>query len=303
MDVGTGPSEIHAGAGDDDIVATEGSTEAYGDDGNDTIAGDEGNDRLFGGNGNDEIDGGPGSNDLSGDDGNDTFFTVEADDDISGGAGDDELNYSAKPVVVTQTGLADDGEQGSHDNVRPDVEAIVTGPGADRLTGGYAANRFVTNAGDDFVYVRGGGTDQVACGAGMDGVVADFSDKIESDCENVQRLSEPIGFKLKLERCKRAVANCIKVSCPASAKQTCAGVASVSARKRRVRKSASKKLAAGPVSLRAGATKEFRLRWSIRPKSRKAYRRAKVTAKAAVADGDGATSTVSASYKLKPKRK
>ena len=41
--------------------------------------------------------------------------------------------------------------------------------------------------GRDRIGVRGGGRDRVACGTGVDTVVADQSDKVARDCEHIRR--------------------------------------------------------------------------------------------------------------------
>src|SRR5688572_3248282 len=105
-----------------------------GGDGDDDLIAGEGDDKLLGGNGNDFLNGQHGDDLLDGGFGADDMF---------GGHGVDTATYASRiaGVVVTLDGVANDGQVGEGDNVRPDVENLIGGHASDSLTGSAAANR------------------------------------------------------------------------------------------------------------------------------------------------------------------
>ena len=112
----------------------------------DSIFGYEGNDTLSGNSGSDELWGGFGSDVIRGDGGNDTLQGEGGDDSLYGGGKDDELRGA---------------------------------DGKDLLSGG---------SGNDRLYDRDGGAtvqDTIKCGTGTDTVRSDPTDRVSSDCENV----------------------------------------------------------------------------------------------------------------------
>jgi hypothetical protein len=63
---------------------------------------------------------------------------------------------------------------------------IVGGPGHDRIVGGARHERIGAGPGNDTILVRGGGRDDVECGAGEDAYARDSADKIDH-CETPVR--------------------------------------------------------------------------------------------------------------------
>jgi uncharacterized repeat protein (TIGR01451 family) len=182
--------------GENDTIAADVES-AVGGAGADTFVGNE-SDNVF--------DGGPGA------------------DSFSGGDGFDAVDYSSRSgaVSVSLDGLANDGASGESDNVGTGMEDAFGGSGDDHFSGNDASNFFAGGAGadllegaggDDFllgesgadsliggpgfdtldggddndsIQSRDGVEDDVFCGAGTDGVVADLSDST-FDCETVHR--------------------------------------------------------------------------------------------------------------------
>jgi len=126
-----------------------------------TINSGDGDDTITGGNGNDVIAMGAG---------NDTFKTAgtakDGDDKVSGGGGTDTVDYSSRTAALT---LALDGVTTSGDlsgtaeadllsansggaaTTPLDIENIISGAGADTLTGNAFSNRIQGGAGDDLI--------------------------------------------------------------------------------------------------------------------------------------------------------
>jgi Ca2+-binding RTX toxin-like protein len=175
-DTATGHNTMDGGNGDDTIDGGAGS---------DTIAGGGDQDTIEGGAGADMVDGGSGD-DLITPGGGPVGATPDG-DAIGGGTGIDEVRYATRTtrVVVTIDGVANDGQAGEHDDVRPDVEKVTGGsaddelrgslspetlsggPGGDLLDGGGGAD--TTDGGDGNDVVNGGdGSDVVSGGSGDD---------------------------------------------------------------------------------------------------------------------------------------
>ena len=179
----------------------------YGGLGNDTIATPVGDDAVDGGSGADTIDTGWGDDVVDG---------GEGPDSIGGGYGHDRVVYAARTaaVAVSLDGVANDGAAGEGDNVRPSVDDIIGGSGADTLIGDDGANGLVGGAGDDVLSAAGGddvldggaGTDTfsagagidtlgardgaaevLACGSEADAAEADHDDFADDGCESVDR--------------------------------------------------------------------------------------------------------------------
>lgn len=185
----------------------------FGTDGNDTLNGtaaDEafyargGDDKVNGGGGDDELDGGPGA------------------DVLSGGDGRDVVSYAGTAAVtVTLDGTADDGAAGEGDNVLADVEDVISGDGADKLTGSAAGNTLdgsggddridggagvdslFGGAGDDTIDARDGGPDYIDCGEGTDTAVIDRVDVVIG-CEKVSRPPVTAAFSLNFKPVRSA---------------------------------------------------------------------------------------------------
>jgi serralysin len=97
---------------------------------------------------------------------------------MRGGAGHDSVSYefATKPVTVDLDGASrDDGQAGEYDTVGADVEDVVGGSGADRITGNNAANGLFAGGGVDIVH-GGGGNDTIDGGNGADWLYGDAGD-------------------------------------------------------------------------------------------------------------------------------
>jgi uncharacterized delta-60 repeat protein len=184
------PATVNGGDGHDTVFATQAGASVFGQAGNDTIAsagladggdgndlvdgrgtlrGGSGNDELLGGPGDDLLDGGAGNDTLNGREGNDRLDGGTGADDMSGGNGTDTVDYGKRTrgVLVGLGKSADDGEAGERDNARTDIEVVIGGAAADRITGTSAANVFYGNGGNDLIYGRGG-NDRLYGGPGQD---------------------------------------------------------------------------------------------------------------------------------------
>ena len=160
-----------------------------GGSGGDTLAGDGNPNGLEGGPGDDALDGGGGP------------------DVLGGGDGSDRVAYESRTgdVKVTFDGRADDGQAGENDNVGADMENADTGGGADTVDGSGAGNRVNLGGGEDYadgadgadalgggdardaLRSRDGVADDVACGPDVDFAIADPADRVNADCERVDR--------------------------------------------------------------------------------------------------------------------
>lgn len=166
-DLGAQIENLHGGAGRDHLTGNAAGNELVGGGGADGLEGLEGSDVLDGGLGGDTLEGGT-DNDriLQGKD-------PDGPDAVVGGTGVDTVDYSRRPlaVAVSLDGVPDDGRRfgGEGDNVRPDVEVVLGGVGADLLTGAPIDNRLDGGTGDD-VLDGGFGADDLVGGTGEDTV-------------------------------------------------------------------------------------------------------------------------------------
>jgi Ca2+-binding RTX toxin-like protein len=223
---GSGDDTVRGGGDQDTLAGGDGADALEGGDGadtlageaeNDTLNGEAGSDNIAGGIGTDALDGGADDDTLAGDDGADSLAGGPGNDNLDGGAGADAIgggdgvdgaSYASRTagVTVTLDGSAGDGEPGENDDVKPDVENVTGGSGADTVIGSDAANRLEGGGGEDYadggkgadtliggdsgdvLRSRGGtGPADITCGPGPDFVVAKASDKVASDCDNVDR--------------------------------------------------------------------------------------------------------------------
>jgi hypothetical protein len=213
--IGNGGRDTLSGAGGDDTLIGDNEL---------TLLIDESSGRadvLSGGDGNDDLNGHVGEDVLNGDAGDDSLDGGIEPDVLSGGEGVDTVDYDfdevrpdallcllsggslgcagndVPPVVATFDGVADDGPRGEGDDLRGDVENVISGKGADRVLGSPASNLVDTGGGDDVVDVRDEATDFVACGPGFDRLVADLRDSFETSgvnrCETVDLPPAPLG--------------------------------------------------------------------------------------------------------------
>ena len=146
--------------------------------GNDTLVGNSGNDTINGGAGNDTITGAGGADVLNGD-GDDDFFLELTDpgapgdsDTFNGGTGFDTVDYSQRTGAMTVTmgdQAGNDGlNTGELDNVKNDVERLLSGSGNDTITGNDLANTINGGQGTD-VISGGNGDDLFTTTTGPDG--------------------------------------------------------------------------------------------------------------------------------------
>ncbi|MEZ5926569.1 MAG: calcium-binding protein [Hyphomicrobiaceae bacterium] len=191
---GNDPDMISGLGGNDVIQGNGGADTLHGGDGNDTLRGNGENDMLFGDAGDDTLDGGDNIDTLYGGEGNDTligggnndFAYGEGGDDVfvhgvgadlfDGGDGIDTADYSASSVART-INLAT-GATG--EDILINVERILTGSGADQLTGDDADNELISNGGFDILH-GGGGNDVLRGGTGNDQLSGDEGDDLLID--------------------------------------------------------------------------------------------------------------------------
>jgi hypothetical protein len=138
-----------------------------GTDGPDVITGTRAADRLNGKGGNDRIRGLGSGDRLEGKRGNDLLVGGLGPDRLSGGAGADQLKGG------------------------PGNDILDGGDGGDRVIGGGGNDIVFARAGNDRINVRDTKQDTVSCGSGRDTVKADLKDRVNSDCEQVQRPQSP----------------------------------------------------------------------------------------------------------------
>lgn len=181
---------IDGGPGDDTIDGQSGNNRLNGGPGEDDISGGPNNDLLNGEDGADQLDGGPGADELTGGPGNDLLLARDSGSSQSfpdvfiGGPGSDTADFSAtsSPVFVTFDNKANDGALNERDNVRDDVENVLSGSGNDKLVGSSAANLFRAGGGDDNLsggagndkLYGGPGDDRILAGAGSDSVFGEM---------------------------------------------------------------------------------------------------------------------------------
>jgi Ca2+-binding RTX toxin-like protein len=152
--IGTDVEDVGGGNGNDKIS---------GSGGNNAVNGGGGNDQINGGGGNDQLRGDAGNDVLSGGDGNDGMIGGPGADVFNGGGGIDAADYhdARSNLVITIDNVANDGapalaatatqpaRPAENDNVKGDVENVIGGAGADKITGSPQANRLVGGPGND----------------------------------------------------------------------------------------------------------------------------------------------------------
>jgi Ca2+-binding RTX toxin-like protein len=133
------------------------------------VRGSQFDDVLVGTVGTQSLEGVGGTNVISGGPGNDYLYGGSGKDTFHGGGGFDLVSYyyETQGISVTLDGVANDGVPNEHDNVEPDVEAVVGGPDNDQLTGDAKANSLFGGPGDDTLD-GGGGNDRLDGGGGSD---------------------------------------------------------------------------------------------------------------------------------------
>ena len=140
----------------------------FGLDGNDTINGVNGNDALLGGNGTDILNGGAGDDFLDGGIGSDTLNGGTGDDTILGGFGNDIIDGDLGEDTVDYSGFGGNITVNLNNNGNPqtaggggvdvitNVENIIGGDFADRLTGLTGDSDINGGAGGDRIFGLGG---------------------------------------------------------------------------------------------------------------------------------------------------
>jgi Ca2+-binding RTX toxin-like protein/Tol biopolymer transport system component len=166
-DVFDGVEHAIGGSGNDHLIGTLAANVLTGGEGNDTLWGAKGGpaetdvDDL-----GDILNGGPGADAMSG----------------GPGIGIDIVSYADREadVTVTLDGVADDGTEDDldadlevRDNVYPDVETLIGGPGDDKFTGSEAHNNFDGGAGADSMS-GGDGIDSVTYASRSEPVTVTF---------------------------------------------------------------------------------------------------------------------------------
>ncbi len=164
--IATGQKTINGTPGADVIIGGPAGETINGRGGNDLICAGRGNDKVSGGSGNDKIRGEAGNDKLSGGSGADLLLGSGGADDLRAGAGNDRAAGGDGTDRI-------DG--GSGDDVLDDQK--LGGGGRDRILGG---------TGRDRIRTAGGAADVVDCGAGLDSLLRDRSDR-QQRCERVTR--------------------------------------------------------------------------------------------------------------------
>lgn len=155
----------------------------YTGDGDDTITGNSNNNIISAGNG---------VNTINAMDGDDTILqggdpNNAGNDSIDGGNGIDTVDYSGRTaaltIVMDGTTASGDTGNGEADKIKPTVENVYGGSGADTITGTSANNYIMGNAGADTI-TASDGDDLVDGGAGVDNVDCGPGNDICVDCDS-----------------------------------------------------------------------------------------------------------------------
>ncbi|WP_210491607.1 calcium-binding protein [Patulibacter sp. SYSU D01012] len=176
-----------------------------------TVIGSQGDDRLSAGplpvtlqgsGGDDVLTGSAGADVLDGGAGNDTLDGGQGADTLAGGEGQDTVTYAARTASlhVVVGGGRRSGQAGENDEVRGDIERVIGGTRADRLSAASGLSvSFYGGAGNDRIdlpRIPAGDEDlgatgsRATCGAGTDTVVARRDEQVAADCEIVRRDGE-----------------------------------------------------------------------------------------------------------------
>jgi VCBS repeat-containing protein len=216
---GTAGPDVLTGTARDDVICGFGGDDVLrGAGGKDRLLGGSGDDRLYGGGGNDRLRAGAGDDRLFGEGGDDNLRGGNGSDRMSGGPGRDLGDYLAEDTAVSLSvgNGANDGSRGEGDELRSDVENLRGGSGNDslqgngaanwlhgvggndRLRGGMANDDLYGGMGDDTLDGRDAASlsDDLFCGGGSDGAMADTGDRVRPDCENVDQNRAPSDLSL-----------------------------------------------------------------------------------------------------------
>lgn len=172
-DSGEGSEKDHVGSDVEDMI---------GGGGNDTLTGNTVSNHIQGGNGDDTISGGVNAGActsdidvLDGEGGNDVFdegSAADCADTVNGGAGTDRIDYQGRSadLGISLDGVANDGDSAvtEKDNIKNDVEIVISGSGNDTIVGSANADE-----------LHGGpGNDTIGGGAGNDVLTGDSGNDI-----------------------------------------------------------------------------------------------------------------------------
>lgn len=192
---GPGCDFVSGGDGDDTITTGDGGPDLNFGDFCETLDGGPGDDTLSGGKGREAYRPGSGTNTILAGPGRDRIQLADGHDDVHGGADNDALLYpnDTADVTVTLDDEPGDGVQGDDDNIRSDVESIITGFGDDTIVGSAGRNSLSSGKGDDVLFGGGGrdilsggeGMDTLFGGAGLDTLLGSFGpDRLDGDRGN-----------------------------------------------------------------------------------------------------------------------
>jgi Ca2+-binding RTX toxin-like protein len=170
LDGGADDDFVGGGVGADTMAGGPGDDHMSGIVGDDVLDGGAGDDVITGGAGADLVRGGADDDDLNGDDF--SHLVDAAADDLQGGPGVDLVRYTrVDDLTLRLNDVADDGAPGEGDNLHTDVEAVVSGNGADELIGSPAGETLDGGPGNDAIDGRGG-PDELRGGQGGDDILA-----------------------------------------------------------------------------------------------------------------------------------
>jgi len=205
MDGATG-SGLLAGV-EGDLVGAD-VEDLVGGTGPDVLTGNVLSNHIQGGDGADVISGGANAgvctadiDVLDGEVGNDTFdmgSVSDCGDTLNGGAGIDRVDYQARGAALTITvdGTANDGAAAGveKDNVKNDVEILISGSGGDTITGSALADEIHGGPGIDTINA-GAGNDVLIGNTGADVLNGEAGDDtfLESDVDPEYTVAEQRG--------------------------------------------------------------------------------------------------------------
>ncbi len=179
-----------------------------GGSGNDKLTGNASSNHIQGGLGNDKISGGANAGScttdadtLDGEAGNDTFdqgAASDCGDVMNGGAGTDRVDYQGRSadLTISLDTAANDGDSAAteKDNVKADVEIVISGSGNDTVTGSPNADIIHGGPGNDTISA-GAGNDTISGDSGNDTLNGEAGDDLfaESGVDAEYAVAEKAG--------------------------------------------------------------------------------------------------------------
>jgi len=149
---------------------------------NNRLEGGKGADNLAGGLGDDTLAGGAGNDSVNGDGGDDFLIGGAGNDQYNGGTGIDTISYATitssvnvSLAIGTAAGTSSGKDIGS--DKLSNIENLIGGVAADKLTGSSAANRIEGLAGNDVIDGKKG-ADKLYGGLGNDVLTGGLGDDI-----------------------------------------------------------------------------------------------------------------------------